>query len=569
VTTLATLNDQLLHGDLITSANAAEQLAQQGYPVDPVWTFTIYDYLWNPIGAIGDFIEASGNDPRNKLPSATIKLKGNDPLVETMMGCRETLVGVTCETEGMRFPYYVDTHDYECTDKGEWTSTANLLGIWDILDYMQIWPDWLMPIQAQLFSHAIFMGPIVTCIENMIAECALRIQANLWGFINQLPNVPSALQEWFTNLVSVNPNVFQMLKTPVYVVRTNPLLDTSMLICRTVRMESCGSVIKDITRAYGVDIRVDLWLPGDVQPDWVTQTFDVMALTQPTYVVTVKDRQTITGPTGTILDSVIKTVVDVEGSMLGNVLAPLLNPQGEYAPEWMFVAPKLGVNFVAPWVLLVAPEPGDKGSVLTCKITDHTPKGWRHIIGGRSPQWLNQLLNTTYSWIIDSISILVGLVGIPSDMLSGFLNDSFLAFQLLDDYTRRAQVGPYHPGMEVFHATASAPYNVETTFAFVNAIWDSRGWTAAQCTFRNGEVYTLGRDIFRGSLASIAYLGRTKLFTDYVEDTPWRIDKTSRDVMVQVGDGKAREAPLAKIQRLISGALEAINVITLAPQSGG
>jgi hypothetical protein len=177
-------------------------------------------------------------------------------------------------------------------------------------------------------------------------------------------------------------------------------------------------------------------------------------------------------------------------------------------------------------------------------------------------------MNTTFSWIIDSISILIGITGIPSDLLSGFLNDTFLAFQLLENYVRRNAVGPYHPAIEVFHATSSAPYNIETEFAFINAFWDSRGWTCAQLTFRNGVVYTLGRDVFRGQLASVVYMGRTKMITDYVDNIMWRIDTKTRDVMIQVGDGKALEAPLARQQRLITGIMEAINVWTLAPQSG-
>jgi hypothetical protein len=36
--------------------------------------------------------------------------------------------------------------------------------------------------------------------------------------------------------------------------------------------------------------------------------------------------------------------------------------------------------------------------------------------------------------------------------------------------------------------------------------------------------------------------------------------------MVQVGDGKAEESPLAKHQRFITGVIESLNVITLAPQ---
>jgi hypothetical protein len=558
------LLDQMTSGDLITLADAAERLAKINEEPDPTWTITLHDKFWRPIGEIGDFIEADGTDPRNALPSATLKLKGNSEHIPALMNCRNTLVGITVETQGLRFPYYVDVHEYELSQKGEWTSTSKCNGIWDILNYLQVWPDWFLPIQAQIFSHAVFIGPVRTCIECMIAECALRIQSGLWEFVNNALSLDPDVRAWFGTLLQSNGNIVDMLKTPLYVVLHNPLLDGSPLVARTVRMESCAAVLKDMTKAYGIDVRVDLWLPGDSQPDhWAN-------LDQPTYVVTVTDRSQITGPTQTILDSVVRTFVDIEGSLLGNVMAPILNPGNQPVPEnlGMFTAPTLGVNFVPPWVVFIAPEPGDVGSVMTCKIVDHTPKGWQHIIGGKSPQWLNDLINVTFSWIIDAISILIGVTGIPSDLLAGFLNDAFLAFQLIESYDRRNAVGPYHPAIEVFHATSSAPYNIETVFGFINALWDSRGWTCAQLTFRNGDVYTLGRDIFRGQLASVVYMGRTKILTDFVENTTWRIDPKARDVITQIGDGKAIESPLAKQQRLITGALEAINVLTLAPQSG-
>ena len=175
-------------------------------------------------------------------------------------------------------------------------------------------------------------------------------------------------------------------------------------------------------------------------------------------------------------------------------------------------------------------------------------------------------MTITYEWIIDSIAILVGVTGVPSDLLSGFLNNAFLAFQLIMDYNRRLAVGPYHPGVEVFHATASAPYNVETIFSFINAFFDSRGYTLAQVRFRNGEVYSLGKDIFKGALASVAYQSRTLLYTDYVYTISWKLDAHTRDVFVEIGDGKAKESSLAKEQRLLTGLIETVNVVTLAPQ---
>lgn len=152
--------------------------------------------------------------------------------------------------------------------------------------------------------------------------------------------------------------------------------------------------------------------------------------------------------------------------------------------------------------------------------------------------------------------------------MAGFLNNAFLAFQLWESYERRSAVGPYHPGIEVFHATASAPYNIETIFGFINAFWDGRGWMCVQATCRNGVNYTYGKDIFRGQLISIALFNRSLLYTDFLESVSWRIDEHTRDLYLQIGDGKAIEAPLQKHERNISGLLEAVNVLTLAPQSG-
>jgi hypothetical protein len=303
---------------------------------------------------------------------------------------------------------------------------------------------------------------------------------------------------------------------------------------------------------------MDLWMPGDEQPDeWAN-------LTQPTYVFSAKDRSSIEGPTKTVLDAVIRTTVDAGGSFFGEIPGLITGVPGM---DGVYQAPGIGLNFVPPWPILIAPDEGERGSVEKCKLSFHTPKGWQHIVGGRSPKWLNDMMNATFAWLIDSISILLGITGIPSNLLEGFLNNAFLAFQLMQHYGRRNDVGPYHPAMEVMHATASSPYNIETVFAFINALWDSRGYVSAQATFRNGVVYKLGRDVFKAGLVSVLYFGRRKLFTDFIEVIHFRLTVKERDVMLQIGDGKAEEAPFAKHQRFITGIFESINVLTLAPQS--
>ncbi|TDK85489.1 hypothetical protein EUA02_30000, partial [Mycobacterium paragordonae] len=240
---LARLNHDLIAGTQAQRAAAADRLAQIKSEVPIDFRFFVSDKLWGRIGPIlGDIMEASGSDPRNNVPTATLKLKGTSEYVETFMSSRNTMIGVEVEVGGLTFAFYVKRHGYKF-EKAAFTSTVELRGIWDILNYYQIWPVWWMPLIFQPFSHAIFIGPLVTVIENMISECALRIQSGLWEFVNNLTSLNPDVRAWFGTLLQSNGNIFTMLKTPTYVVRTNPFFDSSPLYARTVRMESCGKVI--------------------------------------------------------------------------------------------------------------------------------------------------------------------------------------------------------------------------------------------------------------------------------------------------------------------------------------
>ena len=58
---------------------------------------------------------------------------------------------------------------------------------------------------------------------------------------------------------------------------------------------------------------------------------------------------------------------------------------------------------------------------------------------------------------------------------------------------------------------------------------------------------------------SLVYYGRTRLYTDYIENVMFRLSPTERDLLVQIGDGRAEESPLAKHQRFITSTMEALN----------
>ena len=177
-------------------------------------------------------------------------------------------------------------------------------------------------------------------------------------------------------------------------------------------------------------------------------------------------------------------------------------------------------------------------------------------------------MNATYSFAIDAVSIILGFTGVPSNLLDGFLNDAFFAFQLIQHYTRRDEVGPYHPGIEVFTATNSSPYNVESLFQFIQVLWDSRGYTTAVVTFRgqNGPL-KLGRDMFPGALGTLIYSSRTKKFTDHMDLVAFRFSRNEREVTVTLGDGKPIQHPIVELKRNVSEVIAAVNIATLAPNT--
>lgn len=159
--------------------------------------------------------------------------------------------------------------------------------------------------------------------------------------------------------------------------------------------------------------------------------------------------------------------------------------------------------------------------------------------------------------------IVIGLTGVPSNLLDGLFNDVLLAFQLVENFNRRNDMGPY-ARPEKFVSTGAAPYNIDALFSFISALWDSRGFRSATAQFRNGFPYSVGRDVFVGGMMSVVENG--VLFSDYIENVIITDNRRERcKVVVQIGDGKAEEAPIARFQRLITGLQEAFNVWTLAP----
>jgi hypothetical protein len=515
----------------------------------------------------GDYLELQLAWPRNKVQTGALLLKGDDPLAALALTCHQTTVPVVVEAGHLRWSGRVDVaHDKFGEDTPD-TVECELLGDFAWLTRIIAWSNFLTPIIIQFPNRGTAIGGAVTVIKYIIATQTFRLQAGLWDLVNNLGNLNLDWRTWMGTALMQDlgddgrigmDDIMRMLRTPIYVIPTNPFLDTSPFVAVTWRFQKLSELIEQIVEDNGLSVEVNLWLPGDPQPH-----ADILyPLTTATIVVDVKDRSGIVGPTGTFLDGILRVLVDLESSLFGQLLAPLLNPSRLGAPLGINIAPAIGVNFVQPWCLF---NGDDVDSGIRGELVHHHPLAWRVIAGGRSPKWLNDLINATISWLLDMVMILIGITGIPSDLLNGIFNDAFFAFQLIDIMDRRIDLGPFgFP--ESFTPANTGTYQLSMIFILMRAIWDTRGYVSGRVVFDQNFPYTVGRDLWPGALATV--IRRGAAYTDYIENITLKDTRTERvKITCEIGDNKDEEAPTAKLQRRIVGFQEGFNNLMLSIQS--
>ncbi len=548
--------------DPVAASQAALELAAVGQQIPTDIDIVVYDKFYSKSYACGNYIGLKATMPRLKLPDAQISLMGIDPLVDVVIQCDTVLVPVTISFSGgaLRWSGWVDVAHDKINADGTQTVECQVVGSLTILDRILAFPEPFLPIEIQP-SEAILIGPAITVIKTLVAENCLRLQLGLWEVFNNLGSLDLDWRTWFGTLL-VQPGIsmgtlMQMVTTPVCVTFKDPLFDTSPWIAIHGRMDTCWKLINQQLKDNGLYASMDLWLPGEPQPEGVRWD-----LTTPTLVFNVRDYQNVTGPTGTVIDGLVQDLVDAEGSLLGGVLAPFLNPANEYVPPGsnIEIAPTVGVNYTPPWVVFNADV--DDSGLVSVDIAHHAPLAWQIALGGRSPQWLNDLLNSTLEYLVDMLMMVIGITGISSSILNGVLDNTFLAFMLFENFNLRVSLGPFGPPEKFFPAQST--YDVDAMFAAISAEWDINGYPAAQVTFVNGVPFTLGRDLWPGQMASL--IRRGTLFSDYLDEITIVDDAENRGkVTGQIGDGRREEAPMAIFQRKLVEFEEDLNLLLLAP----
>lgn len=542
-----------LHTSAVKAASAAQMRAIYENDLPPAMLVTVYSNMYVPIGEVNDYISCDVEFPVNTIETATIVLKTTDPICPAAMMCYQTVVPITIQVGAMRWSGRIQEYDYAMV-RGVKTLTLQCQGDYTWFSKIMVWPNFLLPIQTQFPTKSLYLGPAITCIKTCIAEQAFRLQSGLWEAVNNLLSGNLDWEAWVGTLLESDGNPLDMLMTPIVVMPTDPIFDTSEWVSFNARMDKISSVVEQVCKDNGLVLSANIWLPGDPQPVGL-----LIPLTLPTILVDVKDRSGRTGPTDTFLDGLILDAVDIQAGALGDTLSPFLNPSNEYAPEGVNIAPVLGVNFVQPWVLFLDHP---RGGITEFHLYGHHPLAFTVIGGGKSPKWVNDLINATLEWLIDSISIAVGISGIPSDLLDGTFDDVLLAFQLVENFDRRVALGPYG-WPEFFVQTGASAYTLDEWFALEGAMWDTRGYHAIKLSFDNGFPYTVGKDLFVGCLASFVVEGM--MYTEYLMSVTVKDDRKSRaKVECTIGDGKSHDNPFVRIVRNITKFQEAVQIVTLS-----
>lgn len=552
-------------------ASAAAQIAAQPMlvPNNKV-IITVYNKVYEQTGEIADHISLEAEWKRNDIGTATLVLKGNDPNLAAIMKATTEVVPIVIETgDNMRWSGRVNSYALALDAKKE-TLTVECVDDFTWFSRILVWPNFLLPIEVQFPKNAIYVGPVVTCILTMIAEQTFRLQSGLWEFVNDPAELLDLGDEWKffqEKWKTAGGNPIDYLMLPIVVQFFNPLLDTSPWVAIQGRMDKVYDLVKDLLNNYGLSLTASLWLPGDPQPPHSINGIPLMPLftplTVPTIIVTCVNRSGVVGPSGTFVDGAIEDIVDLQHSLLGNTLSPFLNPKNKYYPVNLGVniAPAFGVNFVPSWVIFNGDDI-NSGGAITYKLSGYAPIAHTIIGGGKSPQWLNDLINATLEFLIDAIELTIGFSGIPDDLLNGTFDDIILAFQEMENTERRAEMGPYgFP--EYFTKTGASAYTLDEWFALMQAMFDTSGYNCIQLKWANGYPYTIGRDVFLGSLVS--FIRQGQMYTDYVYSITLKDDrKTRAEVDIIVGNGKREINPILRVVKMITGLEEVLNTISMS-----
>lgn len=136
-------------------------------------------------------------------------------------------------------------------------------------------------------------------------------------------------------------------------------------------------------------------------------------------------------------------------------------------------------------------------------LRGNRPGAATQVVGGKSDDWVNELLNLGVDASIQGILLALGsaagpaggiIGGIIGNIITDQLTDTIFSYTSRTDVHRAAQMGPFHP-REAFTSSSAGAFTFDTSALAERALVESAGGQALEIIIADGISKVLGDDV--------------------------------------------------------------------------
>lgn len=471
----------------------------------------IFDSAYGPLGIIGDYASCKVKFVHNGVGPGQIVIPGFSEFADLVMTCDENVIPVRVRYNGKNYDSRVDEAIRTGVGSNK-TITINLVDNYVWFHAIMAYP---MPLpgfeEVQFPPEDLYVGPLRGAIY-------WYLQRNVWR-----------LQ-------------FRTGQCPITLLPYDLWTDRSEWVTMQARMVPLDELFAEVLKDSTCQLRIRMWIKGrDPQP-----MPNRITLLESQLIVDVIDRPKTGGVlnTGTLLDGLANTIGEAVADGIDSVLGGFLPGLAE------LITSKLKQTEMPSCIWSE-----DSDGVIDVTESATHPKGYSAVVGGRSPTWMNKLIQMGIEAGVTALLSWAGLV-IPglASALGGVLNNVFLAFMKATDYQLKNKLGKFALP-EVFANGGSAAYTFSAFQVAKLALFDNAGKRRAKVTVLDYAPFGAFDDFDIGHL--VGWRTSSKTFFDRVTSIEINDDRDERVVVSTViGDDDPEKAPgqksIEKIKRLFS-----------------
>lgn len=492
-------------------------------------------------GVVGDFLDIEFSVKPNTAPGLDLILPHDTQFYDLLFNNPDgvdAMIPLTVDTPGYRWTGKVTVAREIRDENGITTIHVEAIHDWQHVATTCLWASPWAPLLAQFPRHDTKFGPIASIATSWMATNVARQQ----GYWPPPEDWSGAPEEWADYGAGM---------WPIAVVPIDTRFDTSMWGAGSARFDMADQFLTPLLKDAGQMLDVSMFLPEEDDqpaPEW-------FFLDKPTIVVRVVNKSEVTGATGTALDGITQWFEDFLDDGVTPVRYPMFDAvETEYEDAYSTAALGSKHRFPTWWYF-----DGEYSGIGEAEIAVHKPAATDIYVGGRSPSYINALIEITIKNMLAWLGTLIGVPGLDS-LYRGQLSDVFLAFAMARDSGRVQRAGPY-AWRDSFVTGSEKAFTLDGLMALRQGLWDSRGYTSHKVTVEDNAPFIVG--LHFGPMDQLGFRIGEYIFTDYVSELLY---KESREIAgvwtITIGDGADEEDPLTRAWGRLGQVMNTISIVT-------